>query len=138
MKIQQGKDLYTLITEALEETGFSFLVKRENNKDILKTKGAIYVNAEGNVVEYEDKPIDKVGQYNAFWCAFGFRKVEAVQAVATSSIDTMAKDILSPQILKERSERDGRIEQRLDSIERELDNFHKMHNGSHPPIKDRD
>jgi len=65
-------------------------------------------------------------------------KVEAVQAVATSSIDTMAKDILSPQILKERSERDGRIEQRLDSIERELDNFHKMHNGSHPPVKDRD
>ena len=50
----------------------------------------------------------------------------------------MAKDILSPQILKERSERDGRIEQRLDSIERELDNFHKMHNGSHPPVKDRE
>ena len=45
-----------------------------DNKDILKTKGAIYVNAEGNVVEYEDKPIDRVGQYNAFWCAFGFRK----------------------------------------------------------------
>ena len=63
-------------------------------------------------------------------------KVEAVQAVATSSIDTMAKDILSPQILKERSERDGRIEQRLDSIERELDNFHKMHNGSHPNMYD--
>ena len=29
MKLQPGKNLYTLITEALEETGFSFLVKRE-------------------------------------------------------------------------------------------------------------
>ena len=26
----------------------------------------------------------------------------------------------------------------LDAIERELDNFHKMHNGSHPPVRDRD
>ena len=37
-------------------------------------KGAIYVNEEGNVVEYEDKPTDKVEMYNAFWCAFAFRK----------------------------------------------------------------
>ena len=62
-------------------------------------------------------------------------KLEAKQAVALSSIDVMAKDILSPQILKERSERDGAIIQRLDSIERELDNVHKMHNSIHPPIR---
>ena len=74
MKLYPGKDLFTLVSEALTETGFSFLVKREENRDVLKTKGAIYVNAEGNVVEYEDKPIDRVGQYNSFWCAFGFRK----------------------------------------------------------------
>ena len=60
-------------------------------------------------------------------------KVEARQAVALSAIDTMSKDILSPQILKERSERDGAVSQRLSSIERELDNIHKMHNGTHPP-----
>jgi hypothetical protein len=74
MKLQPGKDLYTLVTEALEETGFSFLVKREENRDILKTKGAIYVNKEGNVVEYEDKPTDRVEYYNSFWCAFAFRR----------------------------------------------------------------
>ena len=60
-------------------------------------------------------------------------KVEARQAVALSSIDVMAKDILSPQILKERSERDGAIEMRLVSIEKDLDRFHRMHNGTHPP-----
>ena len=60
-------------------------------------------------------------------------KVEARQAVALSSIDVMAKDILSPQILKERSERDGAIEMRLATIEKDLDRFYRMHNGTHPP-----
>ena len=60
-------------------------------------------------------------------------KVEARQAVALSSIDVMAKDILSPQILKERSERDGAIEIRLAAIEKDLDRFYRMHNGTHPP-----
>ena len=61
-------------------------------------------------------------------------KVEARQAVALSSIDVMAKDILSPQILKERSERDGAIETRLISLENEIERFHRMHNGNHPPV----
>ena len=74
MRLQPGKDLYTLVTEALEETGFSFLVKKEENKEVLKTKGALYVNNEGNVVEYEDKPTDRAEYYNAFWCAFAFRR----------------------------------------------------------------
>ncbi len=74
MKLQPGKDLYTLTTEALEETGFSFLIKREEDREVLKTKGAIYVNAEGMVVEYEDKPSERVEQFNSFWCAFAFRR----------------------------------------------------------------
>ena len=65
-------------------------------------------------------------------------KVEARQAVALSSIDVMAKDILSPQILKERSERDGAIEMRLVGIEKDLDRFHHMHNGTHPPTKEKE
>ena len=64
-------------------------------------------------------------------------KVEAKQAVAIAAIDTMSKDILSPQILKQQSERDGKVAQRLDSIERELDNIHRMHNGSHPPTQNK-
>ena len=58
-------------------------------------------------------------------------KVEARQAVALSSIDVMAKDILSPQILKGRSERDGATEMRLAAMEKDLERFYKMHNGTH-------
>ena len=59
-------------------------------------------------------------------------KVEARQAVALSAIDTMSKDILSPQILKERSERDGAITERLNSLERMMDKQIHLHNGRHP------
>ena len=64
--------------------------------------------------------------------------LEAKQAVGLAAIDVMAKDILSPQILKEQSERDGAIMQRLSSIERELDNIHSMHNSVHPAVKHLD
>ena len=59
-------------------------------------------------------------------------KVEAKQAVAISSIDTMSNDILSPQILKEQSERDGAIATRLKDLERDVDRLYHMHNGTHP------
>ena len=59
-------------------------------------------------------------------------KLEAKQAVALSSIDVMAKDILSPQILKERSERDGAITERLNSLERLMYKQIHLHNGRHP------
>ena len=62
-------------------------------------------------------------------------KVEARQAVALSSIDVMAKDILSPQILKELSERDGAVESRLRTLETQVEGVQRMHNGTHPPIR---
>ena len=62
-------------------------------------------------------------------------KLEAKQAVALSAIETMSKDILSPQILKKNAERDGAIEARLGHLERETENLHNMHNTSHPEIK---
>ena len=46
----------------------------------------------------------------------------------------MANDILSPQILKERSERDGATEIRLRILENEIERIYKMHNGSHPSL----
>jgi len=74
MKLRPGKDLFTLVDNSLLETGFTFLYKKENNKDMLKTKGALFVNDEGNVIDYEDKPQENLDRYNAFWCAFAFRK----------------------------------------------------------------
>jgi len=61
-------------------------------------------------------------------------KAEAKMAVAISSIDIMSNDILSPQILKKQSERDGAVEERLRSLEKNIDKFSNMHNGSHPPV----
>ena len=61
-------------------------------------------------------------------------KVEAKMAVAISSIDVMANDILSPQILKKQSERDGAVEERLRSLEKQTDKIQSMHNGAHPPV----
>jgi hypothetical protein len=59
-------------------------------------------------------------------------RLEAKQAVGLAAIDVMAKDILSPQILKERSERDGAITERLNSLERLMDKQIHLHNGRHP------
>jgi len=36
--------------------------------------------------------------------------------------------------LKKQSERDGAVEQRLCSLEKNIDKFNSMHNGSHPPV----
>ena len=79
--------------------------------------------------------IDKLDEAKADLAELNTRldKVEARQAVALASIDTMARDILSPQILKQQSERDGAVATRLKDLEREVDRLYSMHNGSHPP-----
>ena len=48
------------------------------------------------------------------------------------SRDFFRSGILSPQILKERSERDGAVEVRLKNLEIEIDRLYRMHNGHHP------
>ena len=52
-----------------------------------------------------------------------------------NSINIISKDILSPQILKKQSERDGKIDTRIDNIETQIDRLYKMHNGKHPPVE---
>ena len=60
---------------------------------------------------------------------------EAKQAVIQNSINIISKDILSPQILKKQSERDGKIDTKIDNIEMQIDRLYKMHNGKHPPVE---
>ena len=74
MTLQPNKDLYTLIMSALQETGFTFLYKRELDKEILKTKGALKIDDKNLVKNYCDKPELNLESYNAFWCAFAFRR----------------------------------------------------------------
>ncbi len=58
---------------------------------------------------------------------------EADQAVIKNSIKVISQDILSPQILKSQSERDGRNEARIHMLEDRMNRLASMHNGDHPP-----
>ncbi len=58
---------------------------------------------------------------------------EANQAVLQNSIKIISQDILSPQILKAQSERDGRNEERIRILEERMNRLVSMHNGIHPP-----
>jgi type II secretory pathway component PulJ len=58
---------------------------------------------------------------------------EANQAVLQNSIKIISQDILSPQILKAQSERDGRNEERIRILEERMNRMVSMHNGIHPP-----
>lgn len=74
MTLHANQNLYDLVESSLTETGFTFLYKKETARDVLKTKGCVYVNDDAIIEKYEDKPEMGLHQYNAFWCAFAFRK----------------------------------------------------------------
>ena len=93
MKLKNGNDLFELVKTSLTETGFTFLYKDEVNKDVLKTKGALYVDDEKIVKNYVDKPDTNLEQFNAFWCAFAFRR-----RTFKSCMDFMEKSTLKLKI----------------------------------------
>tara|TARA_A100001391_G_scaffold36985_1_gene20304 strand:+ start:4437 stop:5174 length:738 start_codon:yes stop_codon:yes gene_type:complete len=74
MTLSPNTDLFETVTNSLTETGFTFLYKQENDPNVLKTKGSLYVNSENIVERYEDKPESGYENFNAYWCAFAFRK----------------------------------------------------------------
>ena len=63
---------------------------------------------------------------------------EATQAVIKNSIKVISEEILSPQILKSQSERDGRTEERLKILEERMNRMVSMHNGTHPPTETKE
>ena len=89
MKMKSSQDIVELVSESLNETGFTFFYKRENDPDMLKTKGALSI-VEDLVQEYEDKPQEDQGRFNAFWTAFAFRK-----RVFNQCIEFMEKSTLN-------------------------------------------
>ena len=60
--------------------------------------------------------------------------VEAGEAVQRNQLKTITM-ILSPDSLKKSSERDGAIEERLKSLEREVTPVRRMHNDKHPKVE---
>ena len=63
MKLQPGKDLYTLVTEALEETGFSFLVKKENNKETTLPEHAYWITARSAGVWSHERKLEALKRF---------------------------------------------------------------------------
>ena len=93
MKLKNGNDLFELVKTSLTETGFTFLYKDEVNKDVLKTKGALYVDDQKIIKDYQDKPQTDLDKFNAFWCAFAFRR-----RAFKSCMDFMEKSTLKQQV----------------------------------------
>ena len=90
LKLKSSQDIVNLVSESLNETGFTFFYKKEIDKDMLKTKGSLYIDDEDLVQEYEDKPQEDLERFNSFWTAFAFRK-----RVFDNCIEFMEKSTLN-------------------------------------------
>ncbi len=89
MKMKSYQDIVELVSESLNETGFTFFYKRESDPNMLRTKGSLLI-IDDLVQEYEDKPQEDQGRFNAFWTAFAFRK-----RVFNQCIEFMEKSTLN-------------------------------------------
>jgi NDP-sugar pyrophosphorylase family protein len=94
VKMKTSEDIIEMVNNSLNETGFTFFFKRENSPDMLKTKGALVISNDNQVLDYEDKPQENLDRFNAFWCAFSFRK-----RVFDSCIEFMEKSTLNHKLL---------------------------------------
>jgi len=98
MTLSAESDLYDLINSSLTETGFTFLYKKESNTDILKTKGALVVDKNNLITAYEDKPQTDLEKFNAFWCAFGFRRRTFNQCISFMEKSTLKQKVTNEEI----------------------------------------
>ena len=94
VKMKTSEDIVEMVNNSLNETGFTFFYKRENSPDMLKTKGALVISDDNQVLDYEDKPQENLDRFNAFWCAFSFRK-----RAFDSCIEFMEKSTLNHKLL---------------------------------------
>jgi NDP-sugar pyrophosphorylase family protein len=94
LKLKSSQDIVKLVSDSLNETGFTFFFKKESDHDMLKTKGSLYIDEGSLVLEYEDKPQEDLSRFNAFWTAFAFRK-----RVFDSCIEFMEKSTLKHRLL---------------------------------------
>ncbi len=73
LKLKNNADLYTIVMDRLNSTGFTFFYKTETNALMLSTKGSLFI--ENNLVKlYEDKPTENYDRFNAYWTSFAFTK----------------------------------------------------------------
>ena len=94
MKLKSSQDIVNIISNSLNETGFTFFFKRESDSDMLKTKGSLLIDEDDLVRGYEDKPQEDLDRFNAFWTAFAFRK-----RVFDRCIEFMEKSTLNHRLV---------------------------------------
>lgn len=98
MTLAPSSDLYDLTNSSLTETGFTFLYKQEKDPEVLKTKGALAVDKNDLITAYEDKPQDGLQRFNAFWCAFAFRRRTFNQCIAFMEKSTLKQKVDTEEI----------------------------------------
>ena len=94
LKMKSSQDIVNLVSDSLNETGFTFFYKKENDHGMLRTKGSLSIDENNLVQEYEDKPQEDLNNFNAFWTAFAFRK-----RVFDNCIEFMEKSTLKHRLL---------------------------------------
>ncbi|MDB2466824.1 sugar phosphate nucleotidyltransferase [Planktomarina temperata] len=82
-------NLLQTVEQRLQNHEFTFLVKPETNKKMLKTKGCLQLDKNMCVVAYEDKPSNNLSRFNGYWCGFAFK-----QEAFDQSIDFMEQSTL--------------------------------------------
>jgi len=97
MKLKDNADLFELVKNCLTETGFTFLYKESLDKELLKTKGALTVE-QSIIKNYTDKPKTNLENYNAFWCAFAFRKRTFKQCIGFMEKSTLGHAVDDKEI----------------------------------------
>ena len=94
LKLKSSQDIVNLVSDSLNETGFTFFYKKEKDHKMLRTKGSLSIDDNNLVQEYEDKPQEDLNKFNAFWTAFAFRK-----RVFDNCIEFMEKSTLKHRLL---------------------------------------
>ncbi len=98
MTLPPGVDLVDAVRGSLGETGFTFLFKRETDPGMLRTKGALAIGETGQVDEYEDKPTEELGRFNAFWGGFAFARSAFDASIAFMEKSTLKRPLLPGEI----------------------------------------
>ena len=84
MKLKSSQDIVNLVSDSLNETGFTFFFKRECSELMLRTKGALSIDDDNLVQEYEDKPQENSNRFNAFQFKVGIYRLVCSNGLVVS------------------------------------------------------
>jgi NDP-sugar pyrophosphorylase family protein len=98
MRMKSHEDIVQLVNDSLFETGFTFFYRRERSELMLRTKGALSIDDDNLVREYEDKPQENTNRFNAFWTSFAFKKRTFDECIEFMEKSTLRHKVLVDEI----------------------------------------